>query len=82
MTLDIDQSYSGTINNFMGIADNESDHALEIDGPEGSMIGQFTMTNGTLKGFYPGGGEYADFRKEATGTVSNTYLQFLLRFRL
>ena len=70
---DIDQSYSGTINNFMGIADNESDHALEIDGPEGSMIGQFTMTNGTLKGFYPGGGEYADFRKEATGTVSNTY---------
>ena len=70
---DIDQSYSGTINNFMGIADNESDHALEIDGPEGSMIGQFTLTNGTLKGFYPGGGEYADFRKEATGTVSNTY---------
>ena len=70
---DIDQSYSGTINNFMGIADAESDHALEIDGPEGSMIGQFTMTNGTLKGFYPGGGEYADFRKEATGTVSNTY---------
>ncbi len=70
---DIDQSYSGTINNFMGIADAESDHALEIDGPEGSMVAQFTMTNGTLKGFYPGGGEYADFRKEATGTVSNTY---------
>ena len=57
----------------MGIADAESDHALEIDGPEGSMVAQFTMTNGTLKGFYPGGGEYADFRKEATGTVSNTY---------
>ena len=35
----------------MGIADNESDHALEID-TEGSMI-MFTMTNGTLKGFYP-----------------------------
>ena len=70
---DIDQSYSGTINNFMGIADAESDHSLEIDGPEGSMVGMFTMINGTLKGFGPDGGEYADFRKEATGTVSNTY---------
>ena len=70
---DIDQSYSGTISNFMGIADAESDHALEIDGPEGSMVGQFTMTNGTLKGFYPGGGEYADFRKEATGNLTNSY---------
>ena len=70
---DIDQSYSGTISNFMGIADAESDHALEIDGPEGSMVGQFTMTNGTLKGFYPAGGEYADFRKEATGNLTNSY---------
>ncbi|MDB0006878.1 hypothetical protein N9E30_02895 [Flavobacteriales bacterium] len=70
---DIDQSYSGTINNFMGIADAESDHALEIDGPEGSMVGLFTMSNGTLKGFNSNGGEYADFRKEATGTLSNTY---------
>ena len=71
---DIDQSYSGTISNFMGIADAESDHALEIDGPEGSMVGQFTMTNGTLKGFYPAGGEYADFRKEATGNSMQTHI--------
>lgn len=72
---DIDQSYSGTIDNFMGIADAESDHALEIDGPEGNMVGMFTMINGTLKGFNDPtiNGEYADFRKEATGTVSNTY---------
>ena len=70
---DIDQSYSGTINNFMGIADAESDHALEIDGPEGSMIGQFTMTNGTLKGYSPNGGEYADFRKYPIGSLSNLY---------
>ena len=72
---DIDQSYSGTINNFMGIADAESDHGLEIDGPEGAMVGMFTMSNGTIKGYNDPAinGEYADFRKEATGTISNVY---------
>ena len=45
----------------MGVADADSDHA-EIDGPEGAMVGSFTMTNGTLKGYNLGGGEYADFR--------------------
>ena len=70
---DIDQSYSGTIYNYMGIADADSDHALEIDGPEGAMVGSFTMTNGTLKGYNPNGGEYADFRDMPAGTVSNTY---------
>ena len=72
---DIDQSYSGTINNFMGIADSQSDHALEIDGPEGSMVGMFTLTNGTLKGHNDPNinGEYADFRQEATGVLSNIY---------
>ena len=70
---DIDQSYSGTINNFMGIADAESDHALEIDGPEGTMVASFTMTNGTLKGYNPNGGEYADFRNYPTGSLSNLY---------
>lgn len=70
---DIDQSYSGTIDNFMGIADSDSDHALEIDGPEGAMVGSFTMTNGTLIGYNPGGGEYADFRDKPAGTLSNTY---------
>ncbi len=70
---DIDQSYSGTINNFMGIADIESDHALEIDGPEGTMVASFTMINGTLKGYNPNGGEYADFRDNPTGSLSNLY---------
>ena len=70
---DVDQSYSGTITNVLGIADAESDHALEIDGPEGSMVAGFTLTNGTLMGYNPDGGEYADFRKEATGDISNLY---------
>ena len=70
---DIDQSYSGTITNILGIADAESDHALEIDGPEGSMIAGFTLNGGTLKGFNPDGGEYADFRDEAVGSINNLY---------
>ena len=72
---DIDQSYSGTITNILGIADAESDHALEIDGPEGSMIDGFTLIGGTLIGFSPDGGEYADFRDEAVGSVSNLYFE-------
>ena len=70
---DIDQSYSGTIDNYMGVADADSDHALEIDGPEGAMVGSFTMTNGTLKGYNLVGGEYADFRDPPAGTVTNSY---------
>ena len=41
--LDIDQSYAGTINNAIVIANSTSDHGLEIDGPEGSMEGSFKL---------------------------------------
>ncbi|MDP5139240.1 MAG: hypothetical protein NWP83_02075, partial [Spirosomaceae bacterium] len=33
---DVDQAYAGTVTNFIYIAGNNSDHGLEIDGPEGS----------------------------------------------
>jgi len=69
---DLDQSYSGTISNFVYIAGVDSDHGLEIDGPEGDVNsgGIFTMTNGTLKGL---ASEYADFRSAAQGNVLNSY---------
>ena len=67
---DVDQAYSGTLDNYVSIAGDQSDHSLEIDGPEGNATGRFTFINGTHKGF---NGEYADFRKSAMGTVSNTY---------
>jgi len=69
---DIDQAYSGTIDNFIYIAGPDSDHGLEIDGPEGAenASGGFTMRNGWLKGL---ASEYADFRDGARGTVENTY---------
>ena len=67
---DIDQAYSGTIDNFVYVAGGDSDHGLEIDGPEGSVTGSFTLKNGTLLG---GNGEYADFRDGAMGNVENVF---------
>ena len=37
----------------MSIADIESDHTLEIDGPEGSMEAGFTMNSGMFIGYNP-----------------------------
>ena len=67
---DIDQAYSGTIENFVYVAGSDSDHGLEIDGPEGTMTAGFTLRNGTMMG---GNGEYADFRDGAMGTVENVF---------
>lgn len=71
---DIDQAYSGTINNFIYIAGADSDHGLEIDGPEGSENagGQFKMMNGSLKGNAVQS-EFADFRSGAQGMVDKLY---------
>ena len=60
---------------FQFIGNESSDHALEIDGPEGSMNGSFTLTNGTFIGYNPNGGEYADFRDGARGDLTNLYFQ-------
>lgn len=70
---DVDQAYSGTITNVLYIAGDDSDHALEIDGPEGTAVTPdgFTINGGALKG--AGVGEYADFRSDAKGTVQNLY---------
>lgn len=72
--LDIDQAYSGTISNAVVALGASSDHALEIDGPEGSAAGAYTLENVTLIGnLDTAGGEYADFRKAATGANNNIY---------
>lgn len=72
--LDIDQAYSGTIDNAVVVLGDASDHALEIDGREGTGTGSFTLQNLTLIGNETTSkGEYADFRSNATGTVKNVY---------
>tara|TARA_R110000851_G_scaffold4768_2_gene19731 strand:+ start:2977 stop:4419 length:1443 start_codon:yes stop_codon:yes gene_type:complete len=72
--LDIDQAYSGTIDNSLVIAGEASDHAFEIDGPEGSITGSFTLQNTTIVGSATAAdGEYADYRSNAMGTTKNIY---------
>ena len=75
--LDIDQAYSGTIYNSVVVLTNQSDHGLEIDGPEGSREGSFSLINTTIIGAVdncePAGGEkteIADFRSKATGSLN------------
>ncbi|MDT7828495.1 hypothetical protein RQM65_07460 [Pricia sp. S334] len=74
--IDIDQAYSGTIDNVYVVLGGTSDHAFEIDGPEGSLAGSFTLTNATLVGNADNaeGGELADYRSGATGITSNIYV--------
>ena len=61
----------------MVILNDASDHAFEIDGPEGSATGSFTISNSTIIGAADGcnaagvDGEMADFREGATGTTQN-----------
>ena len=75
--IDIDQAYAGTIDGALVILTSASDHGFEIDGPEGSATGRFTLKNATVIGATDDcdaegvDGEMADFRKGATGDVLN-----------
>jgi hypothetical protein len=75
--IDIDQAYAGTIDGALVILTAASDHGFEIDGPEGSASGRFTLKNATVIGATDDcdaegvDGEMADFRKGATGDVLN-----------
>ncbi len=69
--IDTDQGWAGTLDNFIVIAGEDTDHTLEIDGPEGTMIAAHTVKNGSIKGFT--NAELGDFRDGARGTFSNIY---------
>ncbi len=74
---DMDQAYSGTIDNFIGIAGSETDHMMELDGPEGSKTGTFTLQNGSLKLWNEDGedgGEYADLRDGCLTILNDIYM--------
>ncbi|MEO9806289.1 MAG: hypothetical protein ABJF04_23720 [Reichenbachiella sp.] len=91
--IDVDQAYSGTVDNFMLLQDEDSDEGLEIDGPEGSenAEGVFVIKNGTVK--YVGAvasetvseSSAADFKSKAQGTITNVlfsgYSSATLKFR-
>ena len=69
--LDTDQAWAGTLDNFIVVAGDETDHALEIDGPEGSYLAGHTLKNGTVIG--SAAAEMADFRDGIIGTFENIY---------
>jgi hypothetical protein len=72
--IDIDQAYSGTITNAGVVLGDISDHAFEIDGPEGSLMGSFTINDATIFGnMNTPNGEYADYRSRAMGATNNVF---------
>lgn len=64
---DIDQAFSGLFENFISVAGTQPDHALEIDGGEGSWNAPFTMWGGSLIGPNPA---QIHFRDGAIGNIS------------
>lgn len=64
---DIDQAYGGTVSNFVNVEGADSDHALEIDGPEGTYETTFKMENGIL---LSQDSVEVHIRDEAEGSVS------------
>ncbi|GIV35008.1 MAG: hypothetical protein KatS3mg031_2543 [Chitinophagales bacterium] len=69
--IDVDQGWSGSLENFVVICGSQTDHALEIDGPEGSLLAGGTVFNGSIKG--SPSAELGDFRDNARGTYRNIY---------
>lgn len=70
-SIDTDQSWAGTLDNFIVICGIAADHALEIDGPEGSLLAGHTVKNGSIKGSSVA--ELGDFRSSARGSFQNLY---------
>lgn len=73
--IDTDQAWAGSLDNFVVLCasgSNPTDHALEIDGPEGTLLAGHTVQNGTIYG--SDNSEIADFRSGARGTFKNIYI--------
>ncbi|MCB9360361.1 MAG: hypothetical protein H6587_07250 [Flavobacteriales bacterium] len=77
---DVDQSYSGTISNFIAVLSPTQDgDAFEIDGPEGSSnnTGLFTFDKGYVVGSGVSStisnGNFAVFKSKAQGTLQNVH---------
>lgn len=62
---DVDQAWSGVLDNWIEIGG--VDHALELDGPEGVLTGDFSLINGT---FITSDSVNCHFRDGASGYVS------------
>lgn len=70
--IDTDQAWAGTLDNFIVVAGEDTDHGLEIDGPEGAYLAGHTVINGSVKGDAENT-ELANFRDGARGTFEKIY---------
>ncbi len=70
--IDTDQAWAGTLDNFIVVAGEDTDHGLEIDGPEGSYLAAHTVKNGSIKGDGENT-ELGNFRDGARGTFEKIY---------
>lgn len=69
--VDGDQAWAGTLNNFIVVMGDDSDHALELDGPEGAADSTMTLMNGTIKG--NDNGELGQLRDGARVVLKEIY---------
>lgn len=80
--IDLDQAWTGTLTNGMVVQGLRSDSALELDGPEGSANGAYTLNNITLVGNTAegegGSRRIADFRDGLQASVNNVYVSGFL----
>lgn len=67
--VDGDQGYSGTVSNVIIICSGETDHAFEIDGPEGVDGGTMNVQDGTVLGSATA--ELGQFRDSALINMSD-----------
>lgn len=81
--IDLDEGYSGTIDNAVVVLDVDTDNAFEIDGTEdstGSVKGEYTLQNVTVYGnsTQESSNPYGHWKSDATGLNSNiVYKNFL-----
>ena len=77
--IDLDAGYGGRLSNSVVVLNQASDHAIEVDGPEGSMMAEFELDSiylvGATTNCLPDGvdGEIADYRKAARGISKNVW---------
>lgn len=76
--IDLDEAWTGTLDNAVVVQGVRSDSAMELDGPAGSLNGAYTLTNITLFGNTDAAGSgsrrIADFRDGLQANLNNIYV--------
>lgn len=69
--IDTDQAWSGTLENVAVVCSEATDHAFELDGPEGSTTGTHTIKDATVMG--SNSAELGQFRDGVTVNFNNVF---------